>query len=89
MHSSNGALQALISGRWKRQREIDEEEEDTMNALITRIRQQGRHNHQRSKSPRSKKRKYPSTSAKMFVMDAESGEPRLGTPKDCVWWLNH
>jgi len=60
-----------------------------MNALITRIRQQGRHNHQRSKSPRSKKRKSPSTSAKMFVMDAESGEPRLGTPKDCVWWLNH
>ena len=72
----------FLSG-WKRQRDLEEEEEELLQAC-------------RSSSSSlaadhvaTRKLRKEDMSAKMFVIDRDSGEPREGTPHDSLWWVNY
>ena len=95
MAPSHGALDALLmknfsldsclSG-WKRRREVEAEEDVTMQSLLDLIQNQK----EAMASPRKKRKsRKKGTSARMFVMDSATGKPRIGTPDNCVWWVNH
>ena len=96
MPPSHGALDVFLTGdfsldsylsSWRKRRETEAEEDATTERLLSLIRtsqQESMHTPQKKR-----KRRRTGTSAKMYVMDAATGNPRIGTPMDCVWWVNH
>ena len=96
MPPSHGALDVFLTGdfsldsylsTWRKHREMEAEEDASrMQRLLSLIHSQQESMHTPQKK---RKRRRKGTSAKMYVMDAATGNPRIGTPMDCVWWVNH
>jgi len=81
-------LDTLLSS-WKKQRELDDEyEEENINLYRTQMANK-RLAEKDTQSRKVKRSRANDTSAKMFVIDRDTGEPRLGTPSDSLWWINH
>jgi len=81
-------LDSLLSS-WKKQREVDDEyEEENMNTYRTRMAQK-RQADKDAEQSNAKRSRAADTSGKMFVIDRDTGEPRLGTPSDSLWWINY
>ena len=73
----------FLSG-WKRQqRDLEEEEEELLQAC------RASSSSLAADHVATRKQRKKDTSAKMFVIDRDSGEPREGTPHDSLWWVNY
>ena len=69
---TNFSLDSCLSG-WKRRREVEAEEDATMQSLLDLIQNQK----EAMASPRKKRKsRKKGTSARMFVMDSATGKPR-------------